>query len=176
MKIVASTKLTRAQRAMVESRKYGETSNEVYQAAETKALEEGEKKELLIVCSSDKGLCGGVHSGLSRTVRRMFAEKPNGYDLIIVGEKAKAQLSRTNGDNIKVSVAGVGKDVPTFGEAQAIAEQALTVSGDYSAIKILYNRFINATAYEPSTIEAFSEEAITQSRRFPVSLSHLRLW
>lgn len=166
MKIVASTKLTRAQRAMDESRKYGETSNEVYQAAETKTPE-AEKKELLIVCSSDKGLCGGVHSGLSRTVRRMFAEKPDGYDLIIVGEKAKAQLGRTNGDNIKVSVAGVGKDVPTFGEAQAVAEQALALPGDYSAIKILYNRFINATAYEPSTIEAFSEEAITQSRRFP---------
>lgn len=167
MKIVASTKLTRAQRAMVESRKYGETSNEVYQSAETKALEgEGEKKELLIVCSSDKGLCGGVHSGLSRTVRRMFAEKPNGYDLIIVGEKAKAQLSRTQADNILVSVAGVGKDVPTFGEAQAVAEQALAVPGDYSAIKILYNRFINATAYEPTTIEAFSEEAITESPNF----------
>lgn len=165
MKIVASTKLTRAQRAMDESRKYGETSNEVYQAAETKTPE-AEKKELLIVCSSDKGLCGGVHSGLSRTVRRMFAEKPDGYDLIIVGEKAKAQLGRTNGDNIKVSVAGVGKDVPTFGEAQAVAEQALALPGDYSAIKILYNRFINATAYEPSTIEAFSEEAITQSPNF----------
>merc|ERR1712070_1243867 len=39
MKIVASTKLPRAQRAMNESRTYGETSNTVYDEAETKAME-----------------------------------------------------------------------------------------------------------------------------------------
>lgn len=164
MKIVASTKLARAQKAMTDSRTYGETSNEVYEAAETKPVE-GEKKTLLIVCSSDKGLCGGVHSGLSRAVRRMTAEKPNTYDLAIVGEKAKAQLGRTNSQDIQLSISGVGKDVPTFEEAQSIAEQVLALSGDYAEVKILYNRFINATSYEPSTLEAFSEEAITQSRR-----------
>src|SRR5688572_24785568 len=108
MKIVASTKLNRAQRAMTDSRKYGETSNEVYDAAETKPLEAEGKKTLLIVCSSDKGLCGGIHSGLSRYVRRLFAEKPGGYDLVIVGEKCKSALSRTNARDIRLSFAGIG--------------------------------------------------------------------
>lgn len=164
MKIVASTKLTRAQRAMTESRAYGQTSNEVYQAAETKPLET-EKKTLLVVCSSDKGLCGGVHSGLSRAVRRMTAEKPQHYDLVVIGEKAKAQLGRTHANDIQLSFSGVGKDVPSFAEAQAISEQILDLSGEYDNVQILYNRFINATSYEPSTLEAFSEEAITESRR-----------
>lgn len=163
MKIVASTKLNRAQKAMTESRAYGQTSNEVYDAAETKPLE-GDKKTLLVVCSSDKGLCGGIHSGLSRAVRRMTAEKPNHYDLVVIGEKAKSQLSRTHNKDIQLSFAGVGKDIPTFAEAQAIAEQVLALSGDYAAVQILYNRFINATSYEPATLEAFSEDAITQSR------------
>ena len=39
MKIVASTKLTKAQRAMEESRAYGNTSNTVFEEAETKPLE-----------------------------------------------------------------------------------------------------------------------------------------
>lgn len=69
MKIVASTKLTRATRAMTDSRQYGQTSNAVFENAETKALEGEEKKTLLIVASSDKGLCGGIHSGLSKKVR-----------------------------------------------------------------------------------------------------------
>jgi len=44
MKIVASTKLTRAQRAMTESRTYGQTSNTLFEQAETKAVEgEGKK-------------------------------------------------------------------------------------------------------------------------------------
>lgn len=163
MKIVASTKLTRAQRAMNDSRKYGQTSNEVYESAETKALETEDKKTLIIVCSSDKGLCGGIHSGLSRYVRRLHAEQP-GFDLVLIGEKAKAQLSRTNAKAIQLNFAGIGKDVPTFADAQAIADQVIQLPTEYTDIKILYNSFVNAQTYEPALIEAFSEEAIQQSR------------
>jgi len=113
MKIVASTKLTRAQRAMTESRQYGKTSNTVFENAETKPIEGEDKKTLFVVASSDKGLCGGIHSGLSKYVRRTLAKNPNA-DLVIIGEKCKAQLSRSNGRNIVLSFAGVGKKYPNI--------------------------------------------------------------
>jgi len=163
MKIVASTKLTRAQKAMGDSRTYGQTSNQVFDEAKTKPLED--KKTLLVIASSDKGLCGGIHSGLSRTTRRMLVEDPN-MDIAIIGEKCKSQVGRSNGRNVVLSFAGVGKDVPTFADAQAIADQLIQLPEEYASIKILYNRFINATSYEPTPIEAFSEEAITQSENF----------
>jgi F-type H+-transporting ATPase subunit gamma len=162
MKIVASTKLTRATRSMNDSRKYGQTSNEVFEAAETTAAEADEKKSLVIVCSSDKGLCGAIHSGMSRTVRRLFAEGET-FDLVLIGEKSKAQLQRTNAKNIQLSFAGVGKSIPTFADAQAIADQIVNLPTEYTDVKILYNKFINASSYEPTFIEAFSEEAISQS-------------
>ncbi|GAB1310342.1 atp3 gamma subunit of the F1 sector of mitochondrial F1F0 ATP synthase [Madurella fahalii] len=165
MKIVASTKLTRAQRAMADSRKYGETSNEVFQSAETKPLEGEGKKKLLVVCSSDKGLCGGVHSGLSRYIRRRAAENPN-FDLVILGEKCRSQLQRTNAKDIVLNFAGVGKDIPTFAEAQAVADQIVMLPGEYSDIEIVYNKFINAQSYEPTVIPAFSEEAFAASPNF----------
>ena len=163
MKIVASTKLTRAQKAMVDSRKYGQTANQVYEEAETKPLED--KKTLLVVASSDKGLCGGIHSGLSRATRRMLEKDPN-LDIAIVGEKCKAQVGRSNGKNVVLSFQGIGRDVPTFADAQAIADQLVLLPEDYASIKILYNKFINAQSYEPTTIEAYSEEAITQSANY----------
>ena len=163
MKIVASTKLTRAQRAMTESRSYGQTSNTVFEKAETKPLEEEGKKTLFIVASSDKGLCGGIHSGLSKATRRMLEEKPNA-DLVVLGEKSKAQLSRSNGKKIQLSFSGIGKDVPTFADAQAIADQVSLLPTGYSNIQIIYNRFINAQSYEATPIEAYSEEAIRNSR------------
>ena len=172
MKIVASTKLNRAQRAMTDSRAYGLTSNEVYTQAETKPLEAAEgaaKKTLLIICSSDKGLCGGVHSGLSRYVRRMYNELPAGsagFDLAIIGEKCKSQLSRTMANDIVLNFAGVGKDIPTFADAQAIADQISQLEGDYASVQIIYNKFINATSYEPTPVEAFSSEAIAASPNF----------
>ncbi|KAF2253291.1 putative ATP synthase subunit gamma, mitochondrial [Trematosphaeria pertusa] len=165
MKIVASTKLTRAQKAMTESRAYGQTSNTVFEKAETKALEGEGKKTLIVVCSSDKGLCGGIHSGMSRLVRKMLLEKPD-QDLVVLGEKCKAQLSRSNGRNFVLSFAGIGKDVPTFADAAAVADQISMLPTDYTSIKIIYNKFNNAQSYEPIAIEAFSEEAIAQSPNF----------
>ncbi|KAG6222315.1 hypothetical protein E4U34_001520 [Claviceps purpurea] len=163
MKIVASTKLNRAQRTMTESRKYGETASEVFQAAETAVPEVEQKKSLIIVCSSDKGLCGGVHSGLSRRIRAYANETTEPFDLVVVGEKCKAQLLRTSPDAIQMSFAGIGKDIPTFADAQAIADQVVMNCSDYTDVKILYNKFVNAQSYEPTFIQAFSEQAIAQS-------------
>ncbi|CAJ2500945.1 Uu.00g037980.m01.CDS01 [Anthostomella pinea] len=166
MKIVASTKLNRAQRAMSDSQKYGQTSQQVFEAAETKPLEGEGKKTLYIVCSSDKGLCGGIHSGLSRYMRRHLGGDHQPADLVLIGEKSRAQMSRSNPQDIVLSFAGIGKDVPTFADAQAIADQVVQLKGDYSDIKIVYNKFINATSYEATVIEAFSEEAIAASPNF----------
>jgi len=160
MKIVASTRLTKAQRAMAESRSYGQTSNAVFENAETKPM--GGKKTLYVVASSDKGLCGGIHSGLSKAVRRMLAEDPDG-DLVVLGEKSKGQLIRTNDKNFVLNFSGIGKDIPTFADAQAIADQIALLPTEYASIKIVYNKFINATSYQPVIVEAYSEEAITNS-------------
>ena len=150
---------------MTESRSYGETSNTVFDKAETKPLEGEGKKTLIVVCSSDKGLCGGVHSGLSKKTRRMLEEQPDS-DVVVIGEKSKSQLSRSSGKNIVLSFAGIGRDVPTFADAQAIADQISLLPNDYSSVRILYNKFVNAQSYEPTPIEAYSEEAILNSANF----------
>lgn len=165
MKVVASTKLSRAQRAMTESRSYGQTSNTVFENAETKPVEGEGKKTLIVVASSDKGLCGGIHSSLSKATRRMLAQKSDA-DVVVIGEKCKAQLSRSSGKSMVLSFAGIGKNVPTFADAQAIADQIALLPNDYANIQIIYNKFINATSYEATPIEAFSEEAIANSREW----------
>ncbi len=149
---------------MTESRSYGQTSNTVFENAETKPVEGEGKKNLIVVASSDKGLCGGIHSGLSKTARKILLEKPE-TDIVVIGEKSKAQLTRSNGKNIVLSFAGVGKDVPTFADAQAIADQISLLPTEYTSVKIIYNKFINATSYEATPIEAYSEEAIVNSRK-----------
>ena len=149
---------------MTDSRVYGQTSNTVFEQAETKALEGDNKKTLIIVASSDKGLCGGIHSGLTKRVRKILVEKPDA-DIVVLGEKCKAQLGRSSSRNIVLSFSGVGKDVPTFADAQAIADQVSLLPTDYASIQIVYNKFVNATSYEATPIEAYSEEAIVESRK-----------
>ncbi|PWW73278.1 ATP synthase F1 gamma [Tuber magnatum] len=163
MKIVASTKLARAQRAMSESRTYGQTSNTVFDKAETKPQEGG--KTLIIACSSDKGLCGGIHSQITKAIRRKLLETPDA-DLVILGEKCKAQLGRSSAKNIIMSFANVGKDIPTFAEAQTIADQIFQLEKDYDNIEVIYNNFKSAISYEPGATYAFSEETIKNSANF----------
>lgn len=138
----------------------------VFEQAETKATQDEGKKSLLVVASSDKGLCGGIHSGLSKATRRILEKKPNS-DVIVIGEKAKSQLSRSSAKNLILSFAGVGRDVPTFADAQAIADQIALLPTEYNDIQIIYNKFINAQSYEAIALEAFSEEAILNSRELP---------
>jgi hypothetical protein len=78
----------------------------------------------------------------------------------------KAQVGRSNGKNVVLSFASIGKDIPTFADAQAIADQLTMLRTDYASIKILYNKYINASSYEPTQIEAYAEEAITNSANF----------
>ena len=75
-------------------------------------------------------------------------------------------LRQSNPKNMVLNFSGVGKAVPTFADATAIADQLCLLNTQYDSIKILYNKFINATSYEPTIIEAFSEEAIKESANF----------
>ncbi|KAF8456227.1 ATPase, F1 complex, gamma subunit domain-containing protein, partial [Terfezia claveryi] len=163
MKIVASTKLARAQKAMSDSRTYGQNSNTVFEKAETKPLESG--KTLLIVASSDKGLCGGIHSQLTKATRRRLSKDPN-VDIVILGEKVKAPLARASARNIKLSFSNVGKNIPTFMEAQAIADQITQLDTQYDNVEIIYNAFRSAISYEPDAIPAFSEDVFKNSANF----------
>jgi len=70
-----------------------------------------------------------------------------------------------------MSFAGVGKDVPTFADAQAIADQIALLPTDYGSVRIMYNKFVNTTSYEATPIEAFSEEAISNSRESSPSIN-----
>lgn len=162
MKIVASTKLARATKAMTDSRSYGQNSNTVFDKAETKPLDSG--KTLIIVASSDKGLCGGIHSQLTKAARRKLAEIPDA-DVVVLGEKCKAQLGRSNPKNLVLSFSNVGKTIPTFAEAQGIADQIAQLDTKYDNVEVIYNTFKSAISYEPGSINAFSEEAIKSSGR-----------
>ena len=162
MKTVASSKLPKATRTMAQAKVYGETSGELFKNAETKA---GQGKTLLIVASSDKGLCGGIHSQLSKATRRALDEKPDA-DLVLIGDKAKAQLQRVRPDNIILTFNQIGKDVPSFAEAQAIADLVLRSGKQYEEVSVIYNTFVSGVAYEPTTMPVYSEEAFKASPNF----------
>lgn len=128
--------------------------------------EAAEVKPLYLVMSSDGGLCGGIHSSLSRYTRKIANEDPS-IQLAIVGDKPKAQLTRmVNNDNIRITFSGVGKDVPTFGEAVAIADELMKNGGDFNEVRIISNHYISALSYEAQTVTVKSAEELRAAAGF----------
>lgn len=164
MMIVASTRLGKAQRAMAVSRVYGNTGKEVFDKSETAAPEKPSKK-LIVVMSSDKGLCGSIHSQLARAARNRLNEFPDA-DVVAVGDKIKAQLSRTHAKNLVLTVSQIGKEAPTFYEASAIADEIVQLNNKYDDIELIYNRFASSISFEPAIQPVFTAETIENSPKF----------
>lgn len=162
MKIVASTRLNKAQRAMATSRAYHEADGKFYETAETKFVEEPEKT-LFVVVSSDKGLCGSIHSQIAKAARKRLAEVPNAT-VVTIGDKVKAQLLRTNANNIALSFNGVGKEAPTFTEATLISDEIAKL-GSFDKVEVLYNKFVSGVSFEPESFPVYDAAAIDASEK-----------
>ncbi|KAJ1873090.1 atp3 gamma subunit of the F1 sector of mitochondrial F1F0 ATP synthase [Coemansia sp. RSA 990] len=164
MKMIASTKTTRAQRAMNVARIYGQVSNDFVKQAEVEKAEGA--KELLVTVSSDKGLCGGIHSSLARQSRKYLGENSEA-PLVVLGDKAKVQLQRAYPENIKYSFNQLGSSIPTFDETSVIASTILNDKDlAFDNVKLLYNKFVSAIAFETSSIECFPIKQIVEAPNF----------
>ena len=75
MKMIASTKVARAQKGMETARAFGSSFASVFEHAGT-SLKEDAKNPLLITVSSDRGLCGGIHSSVSKATKKSIQSPP----------------------------------------------------------------------------------------------------
>merc|ERR1711973_57995 len=97
MKMVSAAKYARAEKDLKAARPYGNGAQAFYNSAEVGS--EAAEKTLYVAMTSDRGLCGGVHSSICKTIRNELLQKSEGelanVGIICVGDKARAQLSST---------------------------------------------------------------------------------
>jgi F-type H+-transporting ATPase subunit gamma len=108
------------------------------------------EKNLVVVMSTDKGLCGGVNTILARMTRQMLARiEASGkkYQMFILGEKGRGALRRTYSASIIGSA--TERVMPYNFELSASLAQDI-IQGDFDAIHLVYNEFKSAIAYVPS--------------------------
>ena len=126
------------------AKEYGAANVEVFNESEVAKSAESGKKTLWIVVSSDRGLCGGIHSSVSKMAKKAFADGESGADadtpVVVLGDKPKQQLSRAIPNNLVLSFNQIGKSVPTFADACAIADQIESSKVEYDSVKIVYNK------------------------------------
>jgi F-type H+-transporting ATPase subunit gamma len=128
--------------------------------------EEVGKRKLFVVLSSDKGLCGGIHSSVSKATRAAVKEADPESPVMIVGDKSKAQLSRSIPQNIALTFNQIGRDIPTFADAAAVADLIFKSGAKYDSIVIMYNKFVSALSFEASSIEVQTETSLREAREW----------
>merc|ERR1719151_405440 len=176
MKMVSAAKYARAERDLKAARPYGDGAQSFYKGAGV-----GEKpvepatagaapKELFVALSSDRGLCGGVHSSICKTIRNELFEKPNldNVGIICVGDKSRAQLARLFKDQIVSVGSDIGRLAPQFGDASKIANAILNSGFEFDNGKLYYNKFRSVVSYKTSEIPVFPVSTIEKAANLPV--------
>ncbi|KAJ1300979.1 hypothetical protein OPQ81_003403 [Rhizoctonia solani] len=164
MKMIASTRLNKAQRAMATAKEYGKANNEIFGNSEASVAEGG--KTLYVVVSSDRGLCGGIHSSVTKAAKKAIQENNGQGSIVVLGEKSKSQLSRSSAKNLELSFSQIGREVPTFADAAEIADKIITSGIEFDSVSLIYNRFVSAIAYESTAMAVFNEKALTEAPAF----------
>merc|ERR1712020_656106 len=121
-------------------------------------------KTLYIAMTSDRGLCGGVHSSICKTIRNELLAKPEGaldnVGIICVGDKSRAQLSRLFPKQILAVGSEIGRLPPQFGDASKIASNIMNSGFEFDSGKMLYNQFKSVVSYKTSELPIYSNTTI----------------
>jgi F-type H+-transporting ATPase subunit gamma len=167
MKMVAAAKLRRAQEAVVASRAYSEKLGEVVAglASESSLREHPLVRErgaqgrvMLLVLTSDRGLCGGFNTNLLRQAERFLATPDRTTVLGTIGRKAYDFYKRRPVEIVEQVTTGSAKPIELARDVVARAV-ARFVNEEVDAIYILFSRFRSAISQVPTVERLLPIEA-----------------
>lgn len=182
-KMVAAAKLRRAQMAAEAARPYAEQMEKVMASLASKvSIDENSSKllagtgkletHLLVVATSDRGLCGAFNANIVKEARAK-AEKllQEGHKVLfyMVGRKGIPIIKRFYPGQILKHFDTSNVKAPGYEEAKAIAAEltALIEEGKYDVAHLFYGKFKSALVQEPTVQQiipiAVQDGAISES-------------
>jgi F-type H+-transporting ATPase subunit gamma len=159
MKLVAASKLRRAQEQAEASRPFAERMSEMLANLGASVAGEGappllagtgkDQVHLVVVATADRGLCGGFNSSIARGARariRELRERGKEVKVLCVGRKGRDMLRREFGSLILETIEGIGRRRLEYAEAVGIAEriERMYDAGEFDVCTIVFNRFRSA--------------------------------
>lgn len=153
MKMVSAAKLKGDESRLEAAIPFNQWTYEIYSEPtllEDATFDELPKKCLVVPFTSEKGLCGGVNSFISRGTRDMIKKLDatgKEVDVVIIGEKGRSQMRRTIGEKVTRTATDVVSP-GNYALASALATELLAAGAEeYDAIVMVYNSYVNAAVY-----------------------------
>ncbi len=155
LQTVSASKMGKAQAAARAGREYSSLLTRVLVSLRERVNDEDHplleerllKTELIILISTDKGLCGALNTNLFREASSHDKERSAGY--VASGRKGVQFLARTK-RNLLADFAA--KDRPTLAETRQISKFALDrfLSGEVQKVSVAYTKFVNTLSQKPT--------------------------
>ena len=165
MKMVAASKLRRAQELAESSRVYADSLSFILSslAGNTKNSSdlpeiltgrENSKISLLIINSSDRGLCGGFNSNLFRNAKKWISDQQGqgkSVKIMTVGKKASSFYKKTDLD-IVASFEDLNSNDRQLHVSEEIKNKIMELfeNNEIDEVSILFNKFVSAISQEPT--------------------------
>ncbi len=154
MKMVSAAKLKRAQDAITQMRPYANKLSELLSnlSATLDSSDGGEysqarevKKALIVVITSNRGLCGAFNSNIIKRSKALSKEYAQA-SFLTIGKKGSEHFSK-NGFDVVSRHDELFADL-TFDNTSVIAENIMQafVNGDFDKVVLVYNQFKNAAS------------------------------
>ena len=184
MKLVSAAKLNRAQQAISGARPYADELDQTIKTISALVRDynhpffskNNNPKSLILVISSDKGLCGGYNIQLSKKVDSFVSGKEGDYKVYFVGKKAK-ELMKSNVSKGKMF--SFEKAEPSFSEYRDIVDELthLFKTGEFGKIYVAFNSFNSAISFTPTVhqvlpMELDSTEKAKLNDEFPFDFKY----
>ncbi|MDF1737788.1 MAG: ATP synthase F1 subunit gamma [Verrucomicrobiales bacterium] len=153
MQLVAASKMKKAQDQAMSGRPYADLLNKVLVNLKEQTSEEDHPllkeregdRELVVLVTTDKGLCGALNTNLLR----LISEREEGKTTYVtIGSKGRQYLARTKRDLLADFTV---VDPVAFAETKQVSEFLIEkfLSGDFDRVKIGFTNFINTMSQEP---------------------------
>ncbi len=179
MKLVSAAKLNKAQMRILGLRPYSTELEGTVRTVSALAqdytneyfLPKNNKQSVVLVISSDKGLCGGYNSTLAKTIRK-FSNEHEDEDLkfLWIGKKVRDLISKEVNSGKTFTFAKVD---PTYEEVRKLAEEvgSMFMNGEVGKVYVAYNSFISAIAFE-STMRQLLPMQVSEKMKEEIKVSY----
>jgi F-type H+-transporting ATPase subunit gamma len=164
MKMVAASKLRRAQAAAEEARPYAERMERMLGAltASLPTLEGAPRllagsgsddNHLIVAVTADRGLCGGFNGNIVRECRQLInglVAEGKTVKVLCVGRKGRDGLKREFGDLIIDTHENLMRTGVAYEDARTIADSLRTMfdDGEFDVCTVIFNRFKSVISQE----------------------------
>ena len=178
MKMVAAAKLKRAQEAAEAARPYAERMERMLgslaagvstdSAPKLLAGTGDDQTHLIVVMSSDRGLCGGFNGSIIRAVKKridQLTSQGKTVKLIAIGRKGVSLLRREHRDKLVHGFEELVKPYPAFDQADAVVDKIVSMfeAGEFDVCTLYYNKFISALTQEVTPLQLIPFASATEA-------------